>query len=191
MSLKEVLASVKSSFLFTKVVEIKGIKYGLSVLSMGQEKKVNAYLDTINQEDSLEYLNELRRAVISESIVSINAETIGKVVKDTDAAGNEVEKDKAIYIKEMLSDFPTTIVTELFDAYIDIKEESENILKKEMKYDWFKSPEQREKEAAEETKKEEALKVPAAEEKTVAATALTEEVKLSKVTESKSDEVPQ
>lgn len=193
MSIKDVLASVKKSFQFHKEVTIKGNRYEVSVLTMGQEKKVNAHLEAINQDDSLEYLNDLRVSVLSESITAVNGEHIDTVVKDVDKDGKDVEKDKAIYVREFLTELPATVITELFDSYVDVKEQSDDILKKEMKYDWFKTPEQRAKEAEEETKKaEEAAKKAAAgaakeEKKEEAAIP---DVKLTKVAEVKTEEAP-
>jgi hypothetical protein len=172
MSLREVFSSVKESFKFKKNVIIKDVTYELTVLSMGQERKVNLFLDGLKQDDSLEYLNELKRSVISEAITAINGESLGKTIKDTDKDGKEVEKDRVIFLKEFLCEIPSGIVTELFDAYIDAKDQSDDMLKKEMKYDWFKTPEQREKENEDLRKKEELKK----EEKI-------EDVKLTKVVE--------
>ena len=185
MSLKEVLSSVKESLKFSKPVNIKGTTYVLSVLDMGQEKKVNAYLDGLDQEDSVGYLNELRKSVLAESIIAINGEVLGKVVKDANTEGVEVDKDKAIVVKEFLSNLPATVVTEMFDAYIDVKEQQDDMLKKEMKYDWFKTTDQREKEVEEERIKREAeasTKDPVPE---VNKNPVVEEVKLTKVTEVK------
>jgi hypothetical protein len=154
MSLKDVFSAAKDSFRFSKFVTIKDVKYGIAVLNMGQEKKVNAYLETLKQDDTAEYINELRRAIVAEAVVSINEEVLGKTVKIINEEGKEVEKDKAIAMKEFLTDLPTAAVSELFDTYVDVKDQSEDILKKEMKYDWFKTPEQRDKEIEESAKKE-------------------------------------
>lgn len=180
MSLKEIFSSVKESFKFKKNVTIKDITYELTVLSMGQERKVNLYLDGLKQDDSLEYLNELKRSIVSEAITATNGESFGKTIKDTDKDGKEIEKDKTIFLKEFLSDIPSGIVTELFDAYIDIKDQSDDMLKKEMKYDWFKTPEQREKESEVLRKKEEPQKEEAIEE-----------VKLTKVKDTKAEDIPE
>lgn len=102
MSLREVFSSVKESFKFKKNVIIKDVTYELTVLSMGQERKVNLFLDGLKQDDSLEYLNELKRSVISEAITAINGESLGKTIKDTDKDGKEVEKDRVIFLKEFL-----------------------------------------------------------------------------------------
>jgi hypothetical protein len=194
MSIKDVLASVKSSFTFKKEVKIAGNSYELSVLSMEQEKKVNGYLDGLNQEDSVNYLNELRKSLLSESITAINGTTVDKVVSDVDIEGKEIKKDKAIFLKEFLSDLPSIVIAQLFDAYVDVKEQQEDMLKKEMKYDWFKTPAQREKELEEETKKqEEEAKKSETETKKPETEAgkEPEDVKLTKVTEVKEEEAPE
>ena len=188
MSLKEVLASVKASLRFSKPVNIKGTTYVLSVLDMGQEKKVNAYLDGLDQEDSVGYLNELRKSVLAEAVSSINGEVLSKVIKDTNTEGVEVEKDKAIFVKEFLSDLPATVISELFDAYIDVKEQQDDMLKKEMKYDWFKTPDQREKEVEEERAKRESEASVKESVPEQSKTPVIEDVKLTKVSEVKTAE---
>jgi hypothetical protein len=189
MSLKNVFQSVKDSFRFKKEITIRGIVYEITVLNMGQERKVNLYLDNVGQEDTLEYLNELRRSVVAEAITAINGEVIGKTVIDTDSEGKEVEKDKAIYMKELLKELPSGIVTEIFDAYIDTKDQSDDILKKEMKYDWFKTPEQRDRESEDQKKKEEAkVKEPEVKEPETKEEA---EIKFRKVNEANVPEMPQ
>ena len=153
MSLKDVFSSVKESFRFKKEVIIKGTAYELTVLTMGQERKVNAFLESMEKAETMEYLNELRRSIVAESLTAINGEALGKTIK-VEENGKEVEKDKAIAMKDFLNELPTTVISDLFDMYVDIKEQSEEILKKEMKYDWFKTPEQRDKELADRNKKE-------------------------------------
>jgi hypothetical protein len=170
MSLKEILSSVQNSFQFRKLIEARGVKYELSVLSVDQEKKVNG--TAANQEgvEGIEYFNQLKKELLCEAIVSINGEKLDKTVKVPGADGKEVEKDKAIFLREVLGDFPTALIDQLFEAYLDIKEQSEDVLKKEMRYDWFKTPEQRKKEYEEKVKEESKIKEevkPVSEEKDV------------------------
>jgi hypothetical protein len=190
MSSKDVFASVKESFKFKKFASINGTKYGLAVLSMGQEKKVNAYLETLNNNESMEYLNELKRAIVSEAMISINDEVLGKTIKVPGDDGKEVEKDKAIAVKEFLIDLPAQVTTDLFDVYVDVREQSEDALKKEMKYDWFKTPEQRDKDLEEKNKKEAELEknLGATPEKTKEEEI--QDIKLTRVVEASADEVP-
>ena len=155
MSLKDVLSAVKKSFQFSKVVTVNGVNYGLAVLSVDQEKKVNGVISSYENLDGLDYYKATKKELLCESIIFINEEVIGKVVKDVNAEGKEVEKDKAIALRELLGDFPTAIIDQLFEAYLDIKEQSEEDLKKSLKYDWFKTPEQRKKEAEDRQKEEE------------------------------------
>ena len=153
MSLKDVLASVKKSFQFNKVITIGGVEYGLAVLSLDQENKVNSIVSSF--EDIIEGYKVMKKEIVCEAVVSINGEKLGKVVKDTSVEGKEVEKDKAIFLRELLVDSPTEIIEQIFNAYLDLKEQSEGTLKKSLKYDWYKTPEQREKEAEEKQKEEE------------------------------------
>jgi hypothetical protein len=194
MSLKEILSAVQNSFQFKKGADFRGIKYELSVLSVDQEKKVNSVVATYDNIEGLDYYNQLKKELLCEAITAINGEAIGKTVKDTDASGKEVEKDKAIFLRGLLGDIPTAGIDQLFEVYLDLKEQSEEILKKEMRYDWFKTPEQRKKEVEEKIKKDEEEKVRKAkkeeEEKNKTKTPEEPELNIRKIKEEAETEVP-
>lgn len=141
MSLQDVLNEVRGSYEFKKIITIKGTSYMLSVLTVDQERKVNTAISAYDDEDADAYVKEMRKELLSRAIVEIKGELIPDVVETPD--GN---KDKPIFLKEFLGTLPGTLIEKLFDAYIDLREESQKGIESEMQYDWFKTPEQRQKE---------------------------------------------
>lgn len=193
MSLDAVLAEVQNSYVFEKEVTIKGIKYVLRVLDSESERKVNEVVKSEDVSDDVEeYMKVIRSELLSRAIVSIKDQPVPDVVevKDKGEDGEEKTKkiDKAIYLKGFLKGLPGTVLSSLFDAYIDAREEQEEAISKEMRYDWFKTPEQREEERKKELEKsEEEEKEP---EDTDKADEEVEDVKLTPVNETKEPNMP-
>jgi len=143
MGLTDVFQAIQKKLSFSKVVEISGIKFELGLLSFEQESKSESFPQ--GDADPLAYYNETRRYTMSHAIRSIDGEAIPAVVEVKN--GDKVEKlQGSLYVKNLLSTLPVKIVEQLFDAYIDLKDEYEGVLDKELKYDWFKTPEQRDAE---------------------------------------------
>lgn len=150
MSLQDVLKAVQDSYAFKKTATVKGIPYGIKVLNVDQEKLVNVAVSALNEEDPAAYIRELRKEILSRAIIEIQGEPVPEVVEV-----QEGKKDKAIFLKEFFGTLPDTVIEKLFDAYVDLREESQKAIENEMQYDWFKTPEQRQKEyeeAADESK---------------------------------------
>jgi len=143
MGLTDVFQAIQKKFSFSKVVEISGIKFELSILSFDQEQKSESFPQ--GDADPLAYYNETRRYTLSHAIRSIDGEIVPEVV-ETKNGGKTEKIQGSLYVKGVLSSLPVKIVEQLFDAYVDIKEEYESMLDKELKYNWFKTPEQRDAE---------------------------------------------
>lgn len=149
VSLLDVLKEVQESYKFTKEATVGGVKYVLRVLTVDQEKVVNTVVSDLPEEDIHHYIREMRKEILCRAIIEIKGEQISDVVETP-----EGPKDKSIFLKEFLSTLPDTILKNLFDAYVDLREESEENINKNMQYNWYKTPEQRDKEYEEESKKE-------------------------------------
>jgi phosphoribosylformylglycinamidine (FGAM) synthase PurS component len=141
MSLQDVLKAVQDSYEFKKTATVKGIPYGLKVLNVKQEKQVNAAVSSLNDEDAASYIKELRKEILSRSVVEIKGELIPDVVETPDG-----RKDRALFLKEFLDTLPDVLIEKLFDIYVDLREEAEKAIENDMQYDWFKTPEERNKE---------------------------------------------
>lgn len=141
MSLQDVLKAVQDSYEFKKTATVKGISYGLKVLNVKQEKLVNEAISSLNDEDASVYIKELRKEILSRSIVEIKGELIPDVVDTSDS-----KKDRALFLKEFLDTLPDVLIEKLFDVYVDLREEAEKAIETDMQYDWFKTPEERNKE---------------------------------------------
>lgn len=189
MSLEDILKEVQNSYLFEKEVTIKGIKYKLKVLTLGEEKIANAVIDGLQVEDTDQYVKEVRIEILSRSISEIKGERIPDIVDTPDG-----KKDKSIYLKGFLIKLPDMLLQKLFSTYLDVKEQAEESIESEMQYDWFKTPEQRQKEYNEEREREESERK--AEEKTAKKEEKSEsdedveDIKLRKVNEAKEPEIP-
>lgn len=143
MGLADVFQAIQKKLSFSKVVEISGIKFELGLLTFEQESKSESFPQ--GDADPLAYYNETRRYTLSYAIRSIDGEIVPAVVETKN--GDKTEKIQgSLYVKNILSALPVKIVEQLFDAYIDIKDEFEDVLDKELKYNWFKTPEQRDAE---------------------------------------------
>jgi len=150
MSLDEILGGIKKQLIFTKEAEVAGIKFILGVLSLEEEQKASSLPN--EDDDGMAYYNEMRKHILSYAIRQVNGEEIPSVV-ETAEGDAKVTKEKSIYLREFLSSLPGHITDQLFDIYIDLREESESDVEKDVKYNWFKTPEQREKEREEQEKK--------------------------------------
>jgi len=143
MGLSDVFQAIQKKVTFSKEVEISGVKFVLGLLTFEQEMKTEA----VPQEnmDPLVYYNETRRYTLSHAIKSVDGEVVPDIVEVK--TGDKIEKVQGvIYLRGFISTLPVKMVEQLFDAYIDIKDEFEGMLDKELKYTWFKTPEQRDAE---------------------------------------------
>jgi NACalpha-BTF3-like transcription factor len=181
MGLTDVFQAIQKSLSSTKSAEISGIKFEIGLLSFEEETKT----DSFPQEDiePLMYYNKMRIQTLSYAIKNINGEPVPAIVDVKN--GDIVEKKQgSLFVKEFISTLPVKIVEQLFDIYIDLKEESEAALEKEIKYNWFKTPEQREEEAKK--KKEE----PPEKKEETEKSEVEQDIKLTEVHESPEEDKP-
>lgn len=132
---------IRSKLVFTKDLEVSGIKFGLGLLSLEEEQKSSALSTATNMEDTMTYYNEIRRGLLSFAVKALNGEVLPDVL--------EVEggtKERAIYIRELLATLPSKIIDQLFEAYVDLREEAESKLDSTVAFQWYKTPAQREEE---------------------------------------------
>lgn len=185
MSLQDILQKIAKSNEFRKPFTLKGIRYILQVLSVEQEKMVNAAMEG-RDTGAAEYYTDYRKELLSRAIVEIDNETIPAVV-EIEIKGEMKKKDKVLFLKdEILSSFSNDATERMFDAYIDLREQSAEEIQKETEYEWFKTPEERAKESEERIKKEqEKIKEEEKEEDEEI-----EKVDLKKVNESENPDIP-
>jgi len=146
MSFKDSLSKIKDKLDYRKFVEIDGISIEIGLLNVYEEQKLNAEKMDESDTDGTIYLNEIRKKVLSYAIKKIDGEIVPNIVEET--KNNElIKKVKEAYLLEQLSMYPTALIDYIFDAYIDLKDESDVKFKGVFKFDWYKTPEQREEEA--------------------------------------------
>jgi len=156
MSLLDALEQINKSFSFRKECEVGKVKFELGLLSLGNEQKVSAIpVPTDGVEDSgMSYIDDIKKSILSYAIRKINGEEIPEIIED-----GETKKEKSLYLKAVLDQFPGVVIGKLFDIYVDLKEYADKEIENSIEYEWFKTPKERE----EERKKEEEKKL--AEEK--------------------------
>jgi len=151
MNLNEVIDSVKKALSFYKEIEIMGVKYGLGILTIEEETKANTDASNGNFE-GIAFINNLRRNILSYAIKNIADTVFGDII-EVEEGGTIVKQERAIFMKNFINKVPTDLTDHLFEAYIDLKEETEEKMKSEIKYNWYKTPEVRKKEIEDRMKK--------------------------------------
>ncbi len=143
MSLDSILQTIQKNFTFTKEATISEVKFELGLLKFEEEQKVTAASDS--SMEPIAFYNDNRIRILSYSIKSINDEKIPNILEVL--VGDKKEtKERAIYLREFLETLPTKIFDELFEMYIDLKEESDKKIESKIEYKWFKTKEVRAKE---------------------------------------------
>jgi len=152
INLDSVLSNLQKSLAFTKEVEVMGLKLKLRLLSLTEEQKANSDPE-LEELDGASFMNRMRKNVLCYSIIKIDEQEFDPIVEYQDKEGNVIKKERSIVLREILDGLPADIVEALFDIYVDLKEESEQKIKDNLNYKWFKDPVTREKEMRERIKK--------------------------------------
>jgi hypothetical protein len=143
MLFSDVLKSLEEKFTFRKKATFGGIPFEIALINYEQDQMINSIPD--EGESPLSFYEKTRAQILSYAIVNIKGEEIPSIVEVTD--GNvPVTKEKAIYVRELLKKLPPKVVEQIFEVYIDFKEEIDNRLSTEVEYKWYKTPEQRKEE---------------------------------------------
>lgn len=143
MSLLDAVKSMEDRFSFKKQATVGGITFGISLLNYEQDQMINSIPD--EGDDPLTFYDKTRAQVLSYAITSIDNEKIPDIVEVKDG-DKPVTKERPIYVRELLKKIPPKIVEKLFEIYIDFKEETDKKLEDDVMYQWYKTPEQRQKE---------------------------------------------
>lgn len=149
MNLQKIFDNIKVKSEFRKTVELQGTTYELGILSVEEEIKANVIDPGISESEGTAIYETLKKQILSYSIRKIEGTEIPDIVdiEEGEGEGKKVcKKERALYLKEAIKSWNSYMVDSLFNVYIDIKEEAEVKLKQDMKYIWFKDPDDRKKE---------------------------------------------
>lgn len=138
MSLDDVIAKINEALDFRKTGTVAGIEFELSVLSLREEQILND-IDS-DELDGISYFNEMRKTALSFAISKIDGVDVPDIVSTKDDQGNPVTKERPIYLREFMDKIPSKAVEELFEMYIDLREEAEDKMDKQMEFKWYKDP---------------------------------------------------
>jgi hypothetical protein len=152
MGFLEALKSIKEKVSYTKEVDFLGSKLCLGLLSVSDEQKISSLQNTgvdgsVAVIDTTEYFRDFKKRILSIAIKRVDSMVIPEVVIDhEDGKETQTKKTKEVFLYDYLSTFPTAMVDNLFEAYLDFKEECGEKIEKDFKWDWYKTPEEREEE---------------------------------------------
>lgn len=149
MNLQKIFDNIKIKSEFRRVVELQGTKYELGILSVDEEIKANVIDPSISESEAAAVYETIKKQILSFSIRNIDGTEIPDIVEVEEGEGADKKihrKERPLFMKEALRSWNSYLVDALFEVYIDIKEEAESKLKNDMKYIWFKDPEERKKE---------------------------------------------
>ena len=172
MDLSNILDTIKNRFDFRKEVEVNNTKFVLGLLNFKEEQAL-ASIDQ-NQFEGVAYFNETRKTLLAFAIKKVDDNEIPAIVSLKDTEGKDTTKEKAVYLRELLDAIPTWVIEQLFDMYVDLREEADANMDKSIKYKWFKEPAVREKERQDKVKADQE-----ASKKSAEATAPVEDIKLT------------
>lgn len=137
-------------FQYRTEAEIGGVKFGLQVLSLNEEQKVQAVPS--DDMDGMSFYSQMQKVMLSYSIRTIDGEEIPDVIEEDGPDGKKTSKERAVYVREVLDGLPNKITESLFEVYVDLREQKEKEINDSLSYSWYKTPEQREKEREERAK---------------------------------------
>jgi len=158
MPIPDSLKKLQMKFNYRTEAEIGGVKFGLQILSLKEEQKVQSI--PTDDMDGITFFNEMQKGMLSYAIRSIDGEELLDIIEeDVTSDGAKSSKERAIYVRELLEGLPNKVTESLFEVYVDLREQKEEEITKSLTYSWYKTPEQRDTERKEKEKEaEEAAK---------------------------------
>lgn len=143
MPIPDSIKNLQMKFQYRTEAEIGGVKFGLQVLSLNEEQKVQA---TPSEDmEGMAFYAEMQKNMLSYAIRSIDGEELPDVIEEGEGDA-KTSKERAVYVREMLNTVPNKVMDTLFEIYVDLREQKEEEINKSLSYSWYKTPEQREKE---------------------------------------------
>lgn len=140
MAIAESLKKLQLKFIFRKDAEIGGNKFTLQVLSLKDEQSVQALPE--DGVDGIAFFNNMQKSILSRAIRALDGEEIPDIV-EIDEGGKKSTKERAIYVREILEGLPSPVIENLFQVYVDMRDQKESEINASLTYSWYKTPEQR------------------------------------------------
>lgn len=144
MSLDDLLKKVEKNFSFRKDCKVNGTKFTLGLLDFDESIKLSELSEGEDGEggeskDPLGYYNKVMRRTLSYAIKAVDDEEIPEIV-ETEVNGKKANISRPVYLRNFLDRMPSTVISNIFEVYIDFKAEIDNKLKDNLEYDWFEEP---------------------------------------------------
>lgn len=135
--LNNLLKTIKSSFSKRKKVDFEesNLHFELEPLNSLDEMKV---MEACKDIEGAAYIEALKKNSLACSIKKVNdMDFSGPDVTYTDENGKEQEKSTFLFMTEFLSEWPSSLIDVLFEAFTDMQTELEAKLKKDVKFERF------------------------------------------------------
>jgi len=154
MGFLEALNNIKSKVLYTKEVDFLGSTISLRLLTMEDEGRLSKYDASTDPDNSSgDYFSEIKKILLANAINSIDGEVVPEIVILSNSGDKDIRKTKELFLVDYLSSIPSVLVDNLFEAYLDFKEECGAKITEDFKWEWYKTPEEREEEYKKKLKK--------------------------------------
>lgn len=148
MDLDNALETIKKAFSPRKKIDFdkEGLHFEIEPLTSKEEILI---LESLKDLDGSEYIGTLKRYSLACSIKKIN---------DLDLSGEDVEyveneevktKSKFLYMRDYLSKWPSSLVDLIFDAFTDMNQGNEKLIRDNAIFEKFNVSEEPEEEAPE------------------------------------------
>lgn len=142
MPIPDSIRKLQMKFQYRTEAEIAGVKFGLQVLSLNEEQRVQS-TPSENME-GMAFYSEMQKAMLSYAIRQVDDEELPDVVEEEGPDGKPRSKERPVYVRELLDTLPNKVTDTLFDVYVDLREQKEEEINNSLSYSWYKTPEQRE-----------------------------------------------
>lgn len=139
--LHNVLKIIKSHYSKRKTVDFEDIGLHVEVEPLTSLEEIKI-LEASKDVEGSQYIEALKRNTLACAIKKINDLDLDKPdLEYEDENGEKKEKSKFLYMAEYLSEWPSSIIDVLFDAFTNMQAEIEQKIKKDAKFERFEMSE--------------------------------------------------
>lgn len=139
--LHNVLKTIKSYYSKRKTVDFEDIDLHVEVEPLTSLEEIKI-LEASKDVEGSQYIEALKRNTLACAIKKINDLDLDKPdLEYEDESGEKKEKSKFLYMAEYLSEWPSSIIDVLFDAFTNMQTKVEQKIKKDAKFERFEMSE--------------------------------------------------
>jgi len=139
--LSDVLKTIKSHYSKRKTIDFEEADLHVEVEPLTSLEEIKI-LEASKDVEGSQYIEALKRNSLACAIKKINDFDLNKSdLEYEDENGEKKEKSKFLFMTEYLSEWPSSIIDILFNAFTEMQTEVEDKIKKDAKFERFKMSE--------------------------------------------------